>query len=240
MGDQIGIVVTAYMPTPDTRLSTTRAALSWDRLMVGGPRYVIFVDDGSPDDSGAAVVEVLRCADIATEHVKTDRLGCGGALNIGVRHVMQLMTPDVIFYGQSDWMLEDRLDLAPSMALLNGDTADVVRFGPTHPNLRGYVQRTAYEGAEWCLRYDWSFGGYVVGWRPALYHRRVFERFPLDGLDGLSAIEAERIWLERMAADMNPPRVFHAPNTTLAGPFRHLDTVELGEDAPEVLTARYA
>lgn len=238
----LAVVVTTYFPPGDVgrrRIGATATAIrSWESELFGSDYQLIIADDGS--DPAAFLVLGKKLYGIEVDAwATTARRGCGASLNAGVSVALTADAP-AVFYAQDDWKLVEALDLTPSLALLNDDVADIVRFGPTHPNLAANVVRTSIPDAEWCLRYDWAGGGYVVGWRPALYHRRVFERFPLDGLEGLSAIEAERVWLERMAADPDPPRVFHAPNCTLAGPFRHIDTVELGEDDPATLTARYA
>lgn len=239
----MAIAMTLWCPPGEEGASVGEAANrcleSWMHGLVGvGSLHVGIGDDGSADEAHARrLAETAEHFGATASVVVTDRLGCGGALNAAVGEC--LPHSEVIDYQQADWLLTEPLDLAPSLALLNSGTADIVRLGPTHPGLRAYIGRTNIPGAEWCLEYDWAYGGYVVGWRPALYHRRVFERFPLDGLSGLSACEAERVWLERVADSPNRPRVFHAPNCTLAGPFRHIDTIELGDDDPATLTEKY-
>lgn len=237
----LAIIQTVWFPrgeVGESRIEAARESLElWQECIYGYKSDHVHIADDASDPNW---LDEYRSGYPRATLTSAPRYGCAGSLNWGVQYIMRERIADVIAYLQDDWLLTEPLDLTPSIALLNSDTADIVRLGPTHPNLRAKVVRTDIPDAEWCLEYDWSGGGYVVGWRPALYHRRVFERFPLDGLEGLSAIEGERVWLERMAADPNPPRVFHAPNCTLAGPFRHIETVELGEDGPATLTARYA
>lgn len=239
----MAIAMTIWCPPGEVGVEVgeiaNRCLESWMHGIVGvDSLYVGIADDGSADaEHGRRLIETAEHFGASASMATTDREGCGGALKAAIG--VCLPHASLIAYQQCDWQLESPLDLAPSLALLNAGIADIVRLGPTHPGLRGHIERTMIPDAEWCLEYDWAGGGYVVGWRPALYHRRVFERFSLDGLDGLSAIEAERVWVERMKLGV-PPRVFHAPNCTLAGPFRHIDTIELGEDDPATLTARYA
>lgn len=197
---------------------------------------MVIADDGSDPEHVAAAQETWW---EGHPIIDTPRLGCGAALAAGVRYVVENDIAPVVFFGQDDWELTEPLDLAPSLGLIREEWADVVRLGPTHPALAFNVARTPIPGAEWCPWYDWRGGGYVIGWRPALY-RTEWLAGTLDGLEGMACIEAERVWLERVASGFPLPSVYHAPNTTLAGPFRHLDTVELGEDPPEVLTERYA
>lgn len=236
----MAIVVTTYAPEGaigQTRTEATdRAIASWARMDQGDERVaIIVVDDGSAEDHAWWLRKHIgRLGD----WLETPRLGCAGALNAGVRHAIA-SGADIIFYAQDDWELVEPLDLAPSIALLRQGHADVVRLGPTHPQLVGNVVRTDIPGAEWCLQYDWRGGGYVVGWRPAIYRSDLLVRSLEHVPNGLAAIEGERIWLETVARMRDLPRVFHAPNATLAGPFRHIDTVELGEDAPDTLTERY-
>lgn len=238
MRADVAIVVTTYWPTGRTGEQRMYAAMQavdswWDEMSSEASSLaLVIVDDGSdPEWRNSAQEGWWEGHPI----IETPRLGCAGALRAGARFVVDNDMADVIFYAQDDWELTEPLDLAPSLALIRDGYADVVRLGPTHPSLAGVVFRTEIPDAEWCLAYRWAEGGYVVGWRPALYRASVLAE-SLDGIpDGLSAIEGERIWLERMAG----ARVFHAPNCTLAGPFRHIETVELGEDAPETLTERY-
>ena len=236
----VAIVQTVWFPPGNgarERLEAARKSMeSWTRLR-GATIHRHIADDGSQP----GFIDLHRARFPGATSTSTARLGCGGSLNAGMRYVFEHDIADLIFYGVDDWELGDDLDLTPSIALLESGAADIVRFGPTHPNLMGRVARSDIPGAEWSLLYDWDGGGYVFGWRPALYHRRLFDRFGYYA-EGVAAIEAERIYNEHLFNRCGPdrPRVFHAPNCTLAGPFRHIESVELGEDTPDVLTARYA
>ena len=237
MGD-LAIVQTVWFPRGEigeSRIAAARESLdTWTERIYGYQSdHVHIADDGSDP----SLLDEYRSGYLAATLTSAPRYGCAGSLRLGVQYIMRERITDVIAYLQDDWSLDEDLDLAPSLALIRSGYADVVRLGPTHPNLRGKVVRTPIPDAEWCLEYDWDAGGYVVGWRPSLYRASLLAE-SLEGIpDGLSAIEGERLWLERMAAMR--PRVFHAPNCTLAGPFRHIETVELGEDAPTDLDARY-
>ena len=235
----VAIIQTVWFPPLGSRerLGVARRSLeSWARF-TGATLRLHIADDGSDAD----LLDIHSAPWPRATRTVTPRLGCGGSLNAGLHYVIEHEIADLIFYGVDDWELVEDLDLTPSIALLESGAADIVRFGPTHPNLRGRVARSDIPGAEWSLLYDWDGGGYVFGWRPALYHRRLFDRFGYFA-EGVAAIEAERIYNEHLfnRCPETRPRVFHAPNCTLAGPFRHIDTVELGEDNPDVLTARYA
>ena len=243
MADVAVVVTTYFPPEREIGFERMRAALaavrSWYYQLSGATLAYVIADDGS--EIGALeefsyMLQQLLGSD--WRNTSTYRLGCGGALNAGVQYVVENNLADVIFYAQDDWMLTDELDLAPSLKLIRGGNS-VVRLGPTHPNLLATVNRLNETDVEWTLNYLWSGGGYVVGWRPAVYDARWLAG-TLGGLEGMACIEAERVWLERIAATDPPPLVAHAPNCTLAGPFRHIETVELGEDAPETLTERYA
>lgn len=238
MKADVAIVVTTWFQPGEAGAHRVDAALravdSWWDEFDGASKAMVIADDGSDHEHLATTQDHWW---EGHPIVRTPRFGNASALRAGARYVVEHDLADVIFYGADDWELTEPLDLRPSLELIRRGYADVVRLGPTHPNLGAEVVRTDVPGAEWCLRYRWGDGGYVVGWRPALYEAPLLADM-LDGLDGLSAIEGERIWLERMAALQ--PVVMHAPNCTLAGPFRHLDTVELGEDDPATLTARYA
>lgn len=242
MADVVAIIATTYMPKGDVgadrALAAADAMSSWRKNMKGARLLFVMADDGSEP---MYVNGFRNWPNMATVH--TPRLGTGGALNAGLRYVFDNNLADVVFYGADDWELTEPLDLAPSLALLRERYTDVVRLGPTHPELTMRVARTAIPGAEWCATYLWAEGGYVFGHRPALHHRRMYERHGYY-IENASAIEVEREYNERLARAFNEGRgitpVWHAPNCTLAGPFRHIETVELGEDAPATLTERYA
>lgn len=80
--------------------------------------------------------------------------------------------------------------------------------------------------------------GIVFAHRPALHAMRMYDDIGIDYPERVSALEAER-WLNDRAAERGWGCV-HAPNCTFAGPFRHIDTIELGEDSPAALDERYA
>lgn len=240
----VAVVVTTYMPPGNVGRQRARAAKRaidswWENFEHRTATIAIIIaDDGS---DGANYAEMLRSLSYNVgikQVVQTPRLGTGGALNAGLRYVFDNDLADVVFYGADDWELTEPLDLAPSLALLREEYADVVRLGPTHPNLTAGVMRTAVPSAEWCLQYAWYGGGYVFGHRPALHHRRMYEQHGYY-IENASAIEVEREYNERLSKAAFPPPIWHAPNCTLAGPFRHIDTVELGEDTPATLTERY-
>lgn len=241
------IVMTTYFPTDDytgmMRMDAAIAAVrSWiDGLFIDGGMHIVIADDGSAAGRLEEFGYMLsRYTSGDWDNISTPRLGCAGALRAGAARAEVLYPGSPIFYAQDDWELQRPLSVAESIDLIEDDVADIVRLGPTHPNLSAQVVRTAYDGdAEWCLQYDWRGGGYVVGWRPAIYRSDLLVRSLEHVPDGLAAIEGERIWLENFARMRDLPRVFHAPNATLAGPFRHIDTVELGEDEPDTLTERY-
>lgn len=241
-------VVTTYFPPGDAgrqRMDATiRAIRSWQERMVGARLHFVVCDDGSavsPLEEFSYMMS--RITGGTWDNVATNRLGCGASLAAAVKAADDFFPGLPIFYAQDDWELLWPLDVTPALDLIWTGVADIVRLGPTHPGLTGIVERTPVEGAEWCLYYDWDGGGYVVSWRPAIY-REAAAFGDLTGLEGLACIEAERIWLERMAIHGLRRdwyrRVYHAPNATLAGPFRHIETVELGEDSPETLTERYS
>lgn len=225
------IVMTTWYPPgqpgADRRVATVRAAFSWGWYMHPAPQAIIIVDDGS-DDAHTAIV--------ATHNVSTPRLGTGGALNEGLR-VARDLGVDAVFYGADDWELTEPLDLAPSLAILR-DYPDrgMVRLGPTHPGLEITAMHAAPEHGGWFGDYS-TRNGIVFAHRPALHAIRMYGDIGIDYPERVSAIEAER-WLNDRAAARGWGCV-HAPNATLAGPFRHIETVELGEDSPETLTERY-
>ena len=235
----VAIVMTTWFPAGDVGLqrvhAATTATKSWLARLSGATVRLHIADDASHQ----GWLDKFRRPFPNASMTSTPRLGTGGALNAGLRYVFEHDLAPVVAYVADDWELTEPLDLAPSLALLRDGVADVVRLGPTHPSLTGHVVRTASPGAEWCLEYDWMGGGYVFGHRPALHHRRLYDQHGYY-IEGAAAIEVEREYNARLALSATPPRVFHAPNCTLAGPFRHIDTVELGEDPPDVLTARYA
>lgn len=176
------------------------------------------------------------------ENVRTPRLGCGGALNAGLHRAFDLLDTDVVFYAQDDWELIEYLDLVPALELMEKYDAYHVRVGLAHPDVAGRVRRWWRDHGDeyWFLDYDVAAGGYAYAWRPALHHRELYERVGWVQ-ENVSCVEAERDYNARCATALanEPFRFLHAPNVTLSGPFRHIETVELGEDDPATLTARY-
>ncbi len=234
------IVMTTWMPSGEVgaaRLEAAQAALSsWDWGLGGCDLSLVIADDGSEPDYLERLHESAPDMDVAV--VETPRLGTGGALNAGLRRAFD-DGAEVILYAADDWELIEELDLRPSLAILR-DRADIgmVRLGPTHPNLMITARHAAPEHGGWYGEYATMHGGIVFAHRPALHHRRMYDDIGIAYPEGVSALDAER-WLNDRATARGWGCV-HAPNVSLAGPWRHLDTVELGEDSPATLTERYA
>lgn len=226
------IVMTTWFPPGEAggrRLGAANDALfSWFKHLDPAPEALIVADDGSADGLATAV---------ATHVVRTPRLGTGGALNAGL-HVARGLGVDAVFYGADDWELLEPLDLAPSLAILRHKAnIGMVRLGPAHPGLELTAMHAAPEHGGWYGEYSTRYG-IVFAHRPALHAMRMYDDIGIDYPERVSALEAER-WLCDRAAERGWGCV-HAPNVTLSGPFRHIDTIELGEESPAELDARYA
>ncbi len=257
----VAIIMTTWAPKGDAgrqRCDAARRALrSWHNRLRGATFTVYICDDGSDyvTRRGLGSLHHVAIADVCSEVgwewtiIESPRLGVGGAMNAGLRQAFA-DGHNIVLYTADDWELIEPLNLAPSIWLLRwgaeGQASPaMVRLGPTHPNLSARTRQIPFDPG-WALAYDWREGGYVYGDRPSLRHKVLYEAVGYYD-EGLSATETERLFNERCAAweaksDQGGHRslIWHAPNVTLAGPWHHIDTVELGEDDPATLTARYA
>lgn len=231
------------------------AGVAYDLLgrLEGAQLTFVIADDGSDSEKNVDQVRAsgwMRKDPTRVFVVRTKRLGAGGAMNAGIAKIRELGI-ERFYYGQDDWTLDAPFDLTPSLELMDMYDSHFAKVGLTHPHLRGNVRRHWRDHGDeyWFLSYDPTAGGYVYAERPALRSVKLYDRVgPL--LEGVAATTAERDYCDRVIAayadeyasmtrEGDPMRFLHAPNATLGGPFRHINTVELGEDDPAVLTERY-
>lgn len=239
------------------RAVAMRAAQSWFYyLRSPNPLHLHVADDGSPVDTRAGEpIHVTALREMAERYgagfstTRVERRGIGASMNAGIRAARALGEPAAFLYAVDDWVLDEPFDLGPSLRLM-AQGAVYVRIGMTHPNLGGSVRRQIDEGGElWVLHYDWSLGGYVFSDRPSLRAPALYDAVG-PYAEGGTVLQMEADFNQRCSARFAQGALtgggalagafVHAPNATLRGPFTHIESVELAEDLPEALTAKFS
>lgn len=221
------IVMTTYFPEGKGGESRAQGAVKClDNLMayLRAPEDIrlCVADDGS---SQIDVIDQLLLSAEDNWHTHSlyttsDRRGIGGSLNEALDTVP---FKDHIFYTTDDWLLTQVLDTLPAIQLLK-DTYDYVRIGPTHPNLNCITRFSTTIG--WWLDIAPGYG-YCFATRPFIARRRFFDIVgPFD--EELNAYETERLYTERVNRIRVPLALAQVGSISLAGPWEHIGTFEVG------------
>lgn len=224
----ITIVMTTYLPDAptiaDLQAVTNRkrdaraAARSWDRyLSYDGERFLHVADDGSREPPA------IHWPYATPTQSRQEREGVGASLNAGLRVAFE--RSPLALYAVDDWELTGPLDLTPwANLLLEDESIACVRLGMAHPDLTGRVEHDPRSG-EFFMRLDRHH--YFFGHRPALYHRRMIDRYGWFATH-VNAYDCERIYCERMAQRPGGPDVVLA----LTHHWRHMGGMELAHIEP--------
>ncbi len=223
MPDLVTIVMTTYFPPePDgnNRFGASLQALrSWQTnlLPLDAWLHLHIADDGSNKDQYLESLkgEWYRNTFTPTTSVQ-ERHGVGASLNAGFKQAFQ--EGDFALYMVDDWQLKYQCDLEPWIQLMKEDPSiGMVRLGPPHPDLTGVV---THDNDRWYIRLDRH--NFAFGFRPALFHKRMFEQYgPFD--EDVNSLEAERLYSERFNASGEAADIIYA----LPYPFDHIYGVEL-------------
>jgi len=225
----ISIVVTTYVPPDTTRADALlMAAESWrSRLCSEGFIDLIVEGDGSPDDAWLRKLE-----DVWPElRYETGRGGVGASLNRGLAKAFE--RSPIALYAVDDWALTEDFNISPWVQMLEENTQiGCVRLGPPHPGITGTVIAASSNWQGWALRLDPAAGGIIAAQRPALWHRRFFDRIG-PWKENCSALECEADMNSRWAVDAQR-ELLHTPEIVLAlpHPWYHIDTVSLSAINP--------
>lgn len=229
-------VASTYFPTGEPGRIRAAAALealqSWsEHLIYGGQSYLHVADDGS-DDSNWKHFEVALASSLSHDVTIQNRRGVGASLNAGFRAGFE--RSPLVFYGVDDWLLREDVDLTLwADLLLEHEDIGVVRLGPPHPGIKGFVEMFSVDHEEippndemggWFLRLRRY--GFTFAHRPALYHQRFIERYGWFA-EGVNAFECERLYSEHYNDTSGPDVVFALPC-----PWYHMDTIELADIEP--------
>lgn len=223
----ITIVVTTYFPVFEgynRREVVEKTLRSWDDwLLYHGDLHIHVADDGSVIDYHVPEwIGTWEGISYSYQH----RKGVGVSLNAGFRKAFE--TSPLVFYGVDDWSLTQPFDLTPwAQLLMEREDCGMVRLGPPHPGTRGKIEAFTDNWQGWGLRLD-SRLGFAFGHRPALYHKRMIDRFGWFK-ENCNALECESDYNDRVATDWNGPDIVLA----LPHPWQHLDSVELAYIDPK-------
>lgn len=214
----ITIVVTTWFPPGedgDKRYNIFREALaSWHQhLKYDGELHYHIADDGTFAWPGLPPPATFS---------RQNRRGVGASLNAGFAQAFA--QGELALYAVDDWKLAADLDLTPWARLLRDSSLmGCVRLGPPHPDLTGAVLHLGENG--WALLLEKHH--YAFGFRPALYHKRFFDYYGWFD-EGISSLEAERLYNERFCENFRGPDIVLA----LFTPFDHIYGVELSAVVP--------
>lgn len=192
--NDVTVVMTTWLPggqASTARLGAIKTALrSWKQnLWLNARLHLHVADDGSSAEDMAflesLVGSIWNRGDITWS--QQPRHGLGASLNAGLE--VAFGRGPAVFHAVDDWQLLAPLDLTPWVKLLLEPDVAMVRFFP-HPNTIGRTLPTPYG---WVVELSPDQGGYLFGFRPALWHRRLLGERPWFA-EGVSALECERVF----------------------------------------------
>ena len=183
------------------RVKVAQEALSsWDaNLKYDGELRLHVADDGStlnwkPKWEGPIT------------YSRQERHGVGASLNAGMKEAFK--TSPIWAYFVDDWVLQEPLDITPWVqALEENETMGIMRLGPPHPFLRGYVEMVTTNWQGWAMKLDPY--GFCVGHRPELFHKRWTDRYG-DWEEDINACEVERRATVKWADDPDRLGIYYA------------------------------
>lgn len=220
------VVMTCYNPSPEApRFDyASQAIMSWERYAMS-PEEVNFLlsDDGSPylgQGQDLALADRLHRTFITGPNG-----GIGASLNRAMDY-LQGTTPWI--YTTDDWVLTGPLWLNQAFQLLKYGY-DMVRLGPTHPDLLCKTRFQAEMG--WWLDINPAGGGFAFATRPFLAAPSLVEKVgPFR--EGCDAYVCERDYSDRVAALGSEVHIAQTGTVTLEGPWEHIGEYEVGRLQP--------
>lgn len=214
----ITVVMTTWAPAgPEgyERSMVAKAAVqSWStRLAYDGALNLHIADDGSDLMGYPEMVADVALGPVA--HIwetvtvsRGPRVGVGASLNRGCREAFG--RGNLVLYAVDDWLPIDTVYLTIwAEELEQREDVAAVRLFP-HVSTRGVVETLPGQDqrGHW-LRLD-RHAGYAFGHRPALYHRRMFERYG-EFAEGVNAYDCERLYNEKIRGTPGPDVVLALP-----------------------------
>lgn len=199
------IVMTTYFPSDELgekRYQVCQRTVLALTKLVGAEYFELHI----ADDGSELAVDLTPCTN-------SERRGIGASLNLALAHEQR--TSDTWMYTPDDWLLLEELDLDKALELIKRGY-DVVRIGPTHPNL---TCQTMFDGF-WWLDIDVKSQGLAFATRPFVASYDFYDRIgPFD--EGLNVYDTEVRYAQRVAE--KGAKI--AQLVDLHGPWEHL-----GED----------
>ena len=230
MTPRMTLVVSTFFPDSDNGAERARVALScvrsWRTNIRRNVQLNLHVsDDGSPGHTLETFLDGVRFCFQEFTHTRQERRGLGASLNAGFRQAYQ--SGHLALYVPDDFYLASGIDLAFAANLMEADPdIGMVRIGLPHPDITGTIRH--FPGIDdvetFALVMDPHH--YVMGQRPSLYHRRMFDAIgPFK--EGVSALACEADYNDRWLRDRPFKAVQWIPNL-----WEHRHTIELGDIDP--------
>lgn len=228
-------VMTTYFEQGEAGLKRARCAMdtavSWAEH--ASIDRVIVADDASDPDNYAFFVGGMEAlfGNGLMLLPSPEPHGVGGSLNRGMKAAFT--TDDICLYAVDDWQMLYDYHLDPWVDIFKTeDDIGCIRLGPPHPGLRGVVRHLQGDQRPWLL--ELAQYGYAVAQRPALWHKRFFDRVGWWRED-CSALECERELADRWAiTDALSDALNGTPTIALAlpHPWYHVNPSELSAVDP--------
>lgn len=218
----VKVLMTTYEPGGGYRAEYARLTLEAliQHLNFTGPLSLHVADDGSP--SKAFITPLINRAEKSWHNSASWSDACRGGIGASLNLAFQDINPGWLwFYITDDWVLTERLNLDIPVMLIEELGYDMVRLGPTHPNL--CCETKFQEGIGWWLEVDTSQGGYAFATRPFVATKDFYDRIgPFD--EGLDSYETERRYAERVCKQGARVACLH-----LDGPWTHIGIHTVGK-----------
>jgi len=222
--------MTTYFPDQQRKEVAEETLASWQKyLQYTGKLNLHVADDGSNISLSWYPENVYQCGypkarKMKVTHSRQEQRGVGASLNAGFRQAFKLSP--YVMYMVDDWALTEPFDISPWVRLLQErDDIGMVRLGPPHPGLTGRIEMFTDDWQGWGLRLDRH--SFAFGHRPAIYYKRLIDYYGWFD-ENVSALECERMYAERWAADKSGPDIVLA----LPHPFIHLESESLSSLEP--------
>lgn len=219
----IKVVVTTYAPEGSGSQRAGYTARTVDALIENlistEPLSLHIADDGSLDDIyiKRAMIKASKAWKTPSSMTNAARHGIGASLNKAMKAV-----DDLWIYMTDDWVLTEKLYLAPAIKLINLGY-DVVRLGPIHPNLTCKTKFNVEIG--WWLEID-TCCGFAFATRPFLATKDFYKKVGQFD-ENLNAYDTERLYAEKVA-NRRIIRIAYDGSQSLMGNWLHIGEFEVG------------